>query len=794
VAAGDIGNVGAVTSRRATGSAVFSALGRTVVRFRWFVVAIWVVGTVLAVHALPSLGSQVDNNNSAFLPAGAPSNLAAVLAEPLAGSISMSQIPIVAVTSQAELGAADQTALSRAAVELSRVPTVRAVRFIGDSADGRASQLLVISSISPFDQGRESTLVGDLSAALSRSQLPPDLKAHPAGQLASNVANQQQSERTGKEVQAFSVLFILVLLLVIFRSVLAPLITLLPAVLVLQLAGALIGGLGSVGLRISAITQLLLIVLVLGAGTDYGLFLVFRVREELLRGREPKDAVSTAVHRVGESIAASAATVVVALLTLLLASFGLYHDLGVPLAIGVAVMLLAGLTLLPALLAILGRAVFWPTSTAPTEQHGGTWGRVAGRLVRRPARTLGIGVLVFGALAVAAIGYRAGGFGGATNAPTGSGAAKGNAALAAHFPQSSQNPTTLVMRFAAPLWSDPGRIAEATTRLRASGSFTKLAGPLNPNGSRLTPSELQSLHAELGPAQSLDRVQQPGSTVPAAIYSAYVATGHFLSADGRTVLWQAGLRAGEPGTTAALDAVPAIRADVEHVGRQVGASAVGVAGQAPALYDVSTVSDGDLKRLVPIAVLAIGLVLALVLRSLVAPLYLILSVVLSYLASLGVAVIVLIGFAGQGGITFVLPFLMFIFLLALGEDYNILVMTRIREEAEGRPLREAVVRAVGATGPTVTSAGLVLAGTFAVLAIGGGAGSGGSQARAIGFGLAVGILLDTFVVRTVLVPSTAALLGRWNWWPSAMGRRPARATSDRVATGVVPSRGGGELR
>ena len=120
---------------------------------------------------------------------------------------------------------------------------------------------------------------------------------------------------------------------------------------------------------------------------------------------------------------------------------------------------------------------------------------------------------------------------------------------------------------------------------------------------------------------------------------------------------------------------------------------------------------------------------------------------------------------------------MFIFLLALGEDYNILVMTRIREEAQRRPLRQAVVRAVGATGPTVTSAGLVLAGSFAVLAVVGGSGSGGSEVREIGFGLAVGILLDTFVVRTVLVPSTVALLGRWNWWPSAMGRRTAEMPS-----------------
>jgi RND superfamily putative drug exporter len=123
----------------------------------------------------------------------------------------------------------------------------------------------------------------------------------------------------------------------------------------------------------------------------------------------------------------------------------------------------------------------------------------------------------------------------------------------------------------------------------------------------------------------------------------------------------------------------------------------------------------------------------------------------------------------------VLPFLMFIFLLALGEDYNILVMTRIREEARSYPLREAVIRAVGRTGSTVTSAGLVLAGTFGVLGVVAGSSASGTQVRAIGFGLAVGILMDTFVVRTLLVPATVMLLGRWNWWPAKMSRRVADA-------------------
>jgi cytochrome P450 len=171
--------------------------------------------------------------------------------------------------------------------------------------------------------------------------------------------------------------------------------------------------------------------------------------------------------------------------------------------------------------------------------------------------------------------------------------------------------------------------------------------------------------------------------------------------------------------------------------------------------------------------------LALVMRSLIAPLYLIASVVLSYFAALGLTVLVFVNVAGQPGLTFILPFLLFVFLLALGEDYNILVMTRIREEARQLPLREAVGRALSVTGTTVTSAGLVLAGTFGVLAIVGSGSAGAQNVRTIvnvGVGLALGVLMDTFLVRTLLVPSAVVLIGRWNWWPSALYRaRPAAA-------------------
>ena len=279
-----------------------------------------------------------------------------------------------------------------------------------------------------------------------------------------------------------------------------------------------------------------------------------------------------------------------------------------------------------------------------------------------------------------------------------------------------------------------------------------------------------------------------GSTVPAAAYQAYRATGNYVSPDGTTVQYAVGLTAGDPSSDAALDAVKAIRAATAATARSIRATGYGAAGQAPALYDISEISDSDLARIIPIAIVAIGLLLALVLRSLIAPLYLIASVGVSYLAALGLAVLVFMKIGGQTGLVFFMPFLMFIFLLALGEDYNILVMSRIREEARKLPLRDAVTRALQATGTTVTSAGLVLAGSFIVLTFAAGSGPGSQQVRNIGVGLALGILMDTFLVRTLLVPSTVVLLGRWNWWPSKMSKIPADQP-----TGQAPERAGGQL-
>ena len=737
----------------------FAATGRFAVRFRWALVAAWVAAAILASLLLPSLGSVVKENNTDQLPASSPSLAAARLAAPFQDP-NQTPVEVVIARGGGTVTSADVTAVSRLAARLAKVANVQQVKDLGAGGDRQAVRLEVLAGLNLATPGPEQQLVTGLHAAIAASALPPGLHAHLAGPVAAQADVSQASQNAVNLGQDLSILFIVALLLLVFRALLAPLLTLAPAVLVTQLAGPVIA---KSGLPVSPQAQFLMLALTLGAGTDYGLFLVFRVREELRAGRAPRDAVTRALARVGESITFSAATVIAALLTLLLATFGLYSSLAAPLAIVLALTLLADLTLLPALLAIAGRAAFWPSRTARGTGRPGWWGRTAGRVVAHPAATLAFGLIAFGALATAVLGYRPAGLPAAAAAPDGSDSAAGNALLAAHFPAATSDPTTVVLRLREPAWDDPAPVAAAQRRLAALPRFGSLAGPFD----TLTPGQLTTLHAATGAPATLPAVPPPGSRIPPATWAAYGAETQFISPDGRTVRFDAKLVASDPSSNAALSQVPAIRAAVAAAASAAGASAYGVEGEVPATYDAGQASDGDLLRVFPVAIILIGLLLALVLRSLIAPLYLIASVVLSYLAAWGLSVLLFRNAAG--GLFYAVPFLMFVFLLALGEDYNILVMTRIREEASRIPLRQAVTRALERTGPTVSSAGLILAGTFGVFALAVGRQPGGAAGAGVLASIAIGVLMDAFLVRTLLVPATVALLGCWNWWPSRPG-------------------------
>jgi putative drug exporter of the RND superfamily len=672
-----------------------AGLARTMIRFRYLVIALWIVAAILAIGLFPSLSSVVTSDNSSFLPSSAPSRQAATLA-------------------------------------------------------------------SPF--------------------LPP------SGTPPSAVDNRNAQASAERRTEILSILVILVMLVLVHRAALAPLVTLVPSVLALQIAERVVAKAASAGLEVSSVTQIMLTVLVLGAGTGYGLFLILRAREEMGHGAGMHRSIELAAMQVGGPIAFSGGTAIAALLALLLASFGLYSGLGSALAIGIAIVLLAALTLPPALLTVFGAAVFWPreveseTPGMPAGTREGLWVRIAESVARRPTATLVAGVVTLGGLALAATGYQSSGFVGATTGPAGSDSAEGARALDQHYTAAVANPTVVLMRFARPVWDDTTVVQSAEQQLAAKPVFSSVNGMIEPNGTVISAQTLSSLFKRLGPPGKLPPTPTT-SAVPAREYQTYRSTARFVSPDGTTVRFSTTLAAGDPSGRAALGAVPAVRDAVSQVARNLGASANGVTGLALTSYDVSTVSRSDLRRIVPVVLVLIGLQLGILLRSLVAPVYLAISVGFSYLAALGLAVLLFIHVVGDPGVDFALPFLLFVFLMSLGQDDNILVMSRIREEAWYAPLRQAVARAFRATGTPVTSAGLILAASFGVAGLTG----PNDQVKELCLAIALGVMLNTVLVRTLLVPSIVVLLGRWNWWPSSLSRRTTPPTLPPATRPTVPT-------
>jgi RND superfamily putative drug exporter len=752
---------------------LFSFLGRFVVRYRWPVVAAWAVAAVCVVVLLPPLSSVPSSAGSEVLPRSAPVEQATRLADRVSASAEANTVLTVVLADRSPVFATGNPAwVGSLEHRLGRVATVRAVREVAVSPEGHAIQLQVDSTVGPNSTSAGSAgtrLVASLRSLLTPPLVPRGIQAALTGPLLVHIEQQRSSTSQNGLIQYLSYGVILVLLLLAYRSPLAPLVTLIPAAVALLVAGGVVAEAYRSGVPVSGATSYILIVLLLGAGTDYGVFFLFRVREEIREGLDPHDAVCEAMSWVGEAIAISALTVVAALATLLLATFGLYHSLGAPLALGMAVMLLAGLTLLPALIAIGGRVLFWPAQLDHhVEPRRRGWFRLASAATSRPWVTLGAGLALFALAGIGLLGTTTTGFAAPSTGPRGSESARANALLHQHFPGSSIVPVVAAVELSRPAWSDPGALASVAGALERSGLVRSELGPLDPNGTALSPSTYASLYRRLGPPRDLTKAKALSSGLGPRTLIAYAASGSYLSPSGRVAVLDVVPRDASTTTPAGLAAVRHIDAVLASAARAVGARASGVTGVAAYAAGVSQASRHDLLEIVPIVAVVIGLLLALVLRSAVAPLYLVASVVVSYLAALGLTATIFVHLGPNSGLNFVLPFLMFVFLMALGSDYNIMIMTRIREEAHEVPICRAVVDAIRRTGSTITSAGTILGGTFMVLALTSGPGGTSEQVHQIGFGIAVGVLLDTFFVRTLIVPAAVVLLGRWNWWPSRL--------------------------
>jgi RND superfamily putative drug exporter len=575
---------------------------------------------------------------------------------------------------------------------------------------------LVVLAIDSADHGAVERGVDEVREYLAAHAIP-GISAYVTGPAGIAADLDRVAEEAGTTLLFATLSLVLVLLLLVYR---APLLALLP---LLAVGTAYLVAIGIAYLLIEAgwITvntegTFLLLVLVFGAGTDYSLLLVHRYREELQRGRPAGEALPTAVRESAPALASSAGTVIAAMLVLLVAELESTHWLGPILAIGIAVMLLSAFTLLPALLSVLGERAFWPAGAAsPRARPGRRWQQVAG-FVRR--RSLALILLIPAGLLVLALGNLVdhGTIGFGQGETRPTNSSRGTEVLNQHFPPGLGSPLTAVVK---------PRAAERVVAGMKGLDSVRLAVPVPPH--------------------------RAGEEAVVAV-----------------------VLAGNPYSDDAAEKVVNVRDRLHAI------TPSGLLGGIPAEnYEIEQTNARDTRLIVPLVLLVVGLILALVLRALVAPLFLIASVVLSFAGTLGLCTFAFSELASEG-VAFNLVLLAFLFLVALGVDYNIFLMTRAREEAAARGTREGTIVALVNTGGVVTGAGVILAGTFATLTL-----LPLEELIQVGATVAAGVLIDTFIVRALLIPAIAYRLGELTWWPSrpAAGAPAAPAplsSSDRV--------------
>ena len=545
---------------------------------------------------------------------------------------------------------------------------------------------------------------------------------------------------------------VLVILLVVYRSPVVPFLVIFSAVFALGLASAVVYLLADNDvLTLDGQAQGILSILVVGAATDYSLLLVARYREELLRHDDRFAAMRLAWRRTIEPVTASAGTVVLALLCLLLADLGPTRGLGPVGAVGIIAAVLAALTFLPAALVLPGRTtggehgrwIFWPRvphlGGRGPEQHG-LWAavaRVVGRHSRRVWALTGLALL---ALAAFLPTFQAEGIKQSDLFLDTVESVQGDEALARHFPGGAGAPTTVIGP--ADRVADLVRVAQETPGVAAVQPLADTE-PGQPPGQ---------------PADAGQPSGQPaGQPADAGQAPAEGAKPRFV--DGRV---QLDVTLSDPADSPAADRTVAQlreRLDSVSTGAVVG-------GTTAVNLDVRTIASNDRNLIIPVVLAVIFVVLAVLLRALVAPLVLLFANVLSFAATLGASALVFNHVFGFPGGDPSIPLYGFVFLVALGIDYSIFLMTRVREESMRRGTRPGILAGLAVTGGVITSAGVVLAATFAALGV-----IPILFLAQIAFIVAFGVLLDTLVVRSLLVPAISYDLGRVTWWPSRLWRR-----------------------
>ncbi|MCX5380659.1 MMPL family transporter [Streptomyces sp. NBC_00091] len=718
----------------------------------WKVIALWaLLGIGLAILGQVFVFRATQPGNDGFLPASYDSAAALRISEESFGARPDSDpvTVLVARTDGGALGGSDERRIEEVSAQLagrkvvmprneddppfgqdhSQVPRIGA----GMTAPDRSFRLLSVElKGNPEDPGVQGTY-REFREQARTAFAEAGMRTGFTGGLASTV-DTADAEKTRSAVVGAVVMGLIVLLhVLVFRSVAAALLPLLAvAVIGGAAAGAVILASMATGIRLAPSTPGLINVVLMGIGIDYFLFLLFRFREQLRRhpGQTGREAAREVAGRVGTAVTSAALTIVAAFATLGIASFGQFRVLGPAIAVSVLVMLLGSLTLMPALLAVTGRKMFWPSRALKREPREGVAGGLGRLTARRPVVLVLASVALLGALTAGLAGMRM------------------------DYGQSG---------------ADGERTAAVETAAEISRSLP--AGVSDPTSVLVAATDGAALGAErvAGLAGALSRVPGVGQVAPTV-----------LSEDGKAARIDLLLTV-ESGGQKARDLVSGPVRETVRAHLPAGTEAH-VGGTASVFADIAVAVDEDLRVIFPVAAVLIAVILLVLLRSLLAPVVLMLAVGLGFAATLGASTLVFQHGLGRPGVDFTLPLVLFLFVVALGTDYNILISDRVREEM-GRPgpARAAVARAVRHTAPAIATAGLVLAASFGSLAVSPHAGT-----QQTGFATAVGILLSALVLSIVLVPALAALLGRSLWWPLRPRTRGGEHRAERAEAERVP--------
>jgi len=788
---------------------MFQLVWSLVIRHPRAVILGWLVLAAGLYYLAPPWDQITKDDDLGLLPAGSPSVIGqALLERGFPHDASSSDLVLIHERKNGRLTRDDfrfvddeASRLSRLAQEhpelgLNKIETYRTPligsRLIGSRAGGTDQVVLSIVSLNgTFLSRRTESAVGQILEWLNSKELvpPPGLSREVSGSAAVGYDTNKATVESIQNTTHTTIALVIVILLVVYRSVLLamlPLVTIALSVIASLGLIALVTKVPGLGFQVINITQIFVVVVLFGAGTDYCVFLVARYREELRRGKMPVAALHEAYSQVGAALIASAATVIVGLGMLGFSSFVTFQYTGPTIAFGLAVALVAALTLAPALLVWLRSGLFWPFGAPHREDGGGSvtesrevlpaasfWAGVADLVIKHPFAILAACLVVLLPLAVVGARARAN-YSQLVDLDPDRPSVVGADAIRRYFAPGELSPTVaLIEHPTLDFRSSQGRaaIAEIGRRLEAIGGIAEIRSLTQPVGKPPRSATREGLFTRL-----LD------GAVRIAADTRYVAIRPRRSADLNSITRLEIVFRDDPFSESSLHTLEEVRAAFQLATASSqplqGASAIGFVGATSAVNDLKRVTTSDLHRMYVLVTLGVYCILAGLLRRPGISLYLIATVVLGYLAALGLTDLLFqVLDRGPGpweGLDWTVGFFLFVILVAVGEDYNILLMARVIEEERKYGVVEGTRRAVAQTGGIISSCGLIMAGTFGSMLTGKLA-----SLRELGFALGMGVLLDTFIVRPILVPAFIVVIDR------ARGRNARGAASRPAAAGAL---------